>query len=213
MSVTVVSCVYGQHYQRFIPRWAKAVAKLSPTPDAVIVASDAHLDIPGARVIETYCHWRYPQAWYLQSAINAAATDWVWILDIDDLAFPDALLGLDHIAADVWQLGHERSDGELYCPPRMTPGEYLASDRNVYVAGSMVRTDIFREVGGFDDIALQDWGLWRKLSRAGATVEPSTRIHFGYMRHPYTRGATELTLDVREDHMAEMMEAELAATA
>jgi hypothetical protein len=210
MSVTVVSCVYGEHYRQFVPRWAKAVEDLDPQPDAVIVATDGHVDVPGARVIESFCHWRYPQAWHLQQAIAAATTDWVWILDIDDLAFPDALQGLHDVMADVWQLGNERSDGEKYTPPRMTAAEFLASERNVYVAGSMIRTDIFREVGGFRDVALQDWCLWRTLARHGASVEPSQRMHFQYMRHPKTRGATELTLDVRADHYAEMLEAELA---
>lgn len=210
MTVTVVSCVYGSHYRRFVKRWAEAVAALDPTPDAVVVATDGSIDIPGARVVESFCHWRYPQAWYLQQAISAAQTDWVWIVDIDDLAFPDGLDGLDAVAADVWQLGFERSDGEVYIPPRLSAAEFLASDRNVYVAASMIRTDIFREVAGFADVALQDWALWRRLARHGATVEPSARTHFGYMRHPRSRGATELTLDVRADHLAEMMEAELA---
>lgn len=210
MSVTVVSCVYGQHYRRFVPRWQAAVAALAPSPDAVIVAADSELDISGARVIASYCHWRYPQAWYLQQAIMAATTDWVWILDIDDVAMSDGLQGLHDVASDVWQLGNEHSDGETYLPPRMSAAEFLASERNVYIGGSMIRTDIFREVGGFQDIALQDWCLWRMLARRGATVEPSDRVHFVYMRHPRTRGATELTMDARPDHYAEMVEAELA---
>lgn len=210
MTVTVVSCVYGKHYYPFVPRWLAAIEDLDPSPDAVIVATDGGIEIPDVRVIESFCHWRYPQAWHLQQAIMAATTDWVWIVDIDDLAFPDGIAGLEDVAADVWQLGFERSDGEFYTPPRLTPGEFLASKRNVYVAASMIRTDIFREVGGFRDVALQDWELWRRLCKHGAVVESSGRRHFGYMRHPRARGNTELTLDVRADHLAEMMEAELA---
>lgn len=210
MTVTVVSCVYGDYHRRFVPRWQAAVSSLDPTPDAVIVGSDSELEISGAKVIASYCHWRYPQAWHLQQAISAAQTDWVWIVDIDDLVFADGLQGLHDVASDVWQLGFERSDGETYLPPRLTAAEFLSSERNVYVAGSMVRTDILREIGGFADVALQDWCLWRRLARYGATVEPSDRTHFQYMRHPKTRGATELTLDVRAEHFDEMVEAELA---
>ncbi len=211
MTVTVVSCVYGQHYYKFVPRWLAAIEDLDPAPDAVIVATDGGIDIPDVKVIESFCHWRHPQAWHLQQAIMAATTEWVWIVDIDDLAFPDGLQGLHDVTSDVWQLGFERSDGELYTPPRLAPNEYLASEKNVYVGASMIRTDIFREVGGFRDVALQDWELWRRLSRHGATVEPSERLHFQFMRHPHTRTSTELTLDVRADHLAEMMEAELAS--
>lgn len=208
MTVTVVSCVYGEHYRRFVQRWSDAVAELDPAPEAVIVATDGGVDVPGARVIETFCHWRYPQAWHLQQAIMAAQTDWVWIVDIDDVPCRDGLAGLHDVTSDVWQLGNERSDGEIYFPPRLTCAEFLESDRNVYVAGSMIRTDIFREIGGFCDVALQDWCLWRRLARHGASVESSDRVHFHYVRHPLTRGATELTLDVRPEHLAEMMEAE-----
>lgn len=205
MSVTVVSCVYGEHYRRFVKRWAEAVAALDPGPDAVIVATDGHVEVPGAKVVESYCHWRYPQAWHLQQAISAATTDWVWIVDIDDVPFPDGLQGLHDVLGDVWAVGYERSDGEVFIPSR---ADLDASCP--YAAGSMIRTDIFREAGGFADIALQDWGLWRKLARRGAAFTMSGRAHYSYMRHPRTRGATELTLDVRAEHLAEMMEAELA---
>ncbi len=212
MSVTVVSCVYGKHYYKFVPRWLAAVEDLDPAPDAVIVATDGGIDIPDVKVIETFCHWRHPQAWHLQQAIMAATTEWVWIVDIDDLAFTDGLAGLHDVASDVWQLGFERSDGEIHLPPRLTAAEYLSSERNQYCGAAMIRTDIFREVGGFQDLALQDWALWRRLARNGATVDPSDRTHFLYQRHPRTRGATELTMDVRGDHMAEMLEAELVNT-
>jgi hypothetical protein len=208
--VTVVSCVYGTNYRRFIHRWVDAIASLDPRPDAVIVATDGDTNVPGVKVIESYCHWLHPQAWHLQKAIMAAETDWVWVIDIDDIAKPDGLAGIETVAADVWQMGFDRSDGETYLPPNLTPAEYLASTKNVYVAGSAFRTDIFRDCGGFRDIALQDWGLWRTLARHGATVQASDRTHFRYMRHPLTRGATELTMDVRAEHLAEMMEAEPA---
>lgn len=146
----------------------------------------------------------------MQRAIMAADTDWVLIADIDDVLHPDALEGIDTIAADVWQLGYVRSDAEEYLPPRLTPAELLAANKCVYVGSSAIRTDIFHDCGGYPDIALQDWGLWRRLARHGAVVEPSTRTHFTYMRHPETRGKTELTAAMRAEHLAEMMEAELA---
>lgn len=210
MTVAVVSCVYGTTHTRFVKRWAAAIQALDPKPDAVIVATDGGIHIPGAKVVESYCHWRHPQAWYLQQAIMAAETDWVWIVDIDDEAYPSGLKGLEDVAADVWQVGFERSDGEKYRPPQLTAAEFLASKQNVFVGASMIRTDIFRDVGGYPDVALQDWGLWRRLARHGATFESSSRLHFAYMRHPRTRAVVELTLDVREEHLAEMMEAELA---
>ncbi len=210
MTVTVVSCVYGSGFEDFIDRWAAAIAALEPKPDAVIVASDRSYYVPGAETIEAECDGTYPQAFYQQLAVDSTDTDWVWLLDIDDLAIPNALRGLDAVKADVWQMGFDRSDGEVYVPPLLSNDEYLASKRNVYVGGSCVRTDALLEVGGIPDVALQDWALWRRLARAGAKIVPSARVHFRYMRHDLTRGETELVLERRQQHLVEMMEAELA---
>lgn len=210
MTVAVVSCVYGATHRRFIERWADAVRALHPAPDDLIVATDTYQNIPGARTIECFSDWKHPQAYYLQRAVTAADTDWVVVADIDDVLHPDALRGIDEVAADVWQFGFVRSDAEVYLPPRLTPAEFLSSDKNVYVGSSAIRTDIFHDCGGYPDVALQDWGLWRRLARHGAVVEPSIRTHFTYMRHPQTRGKTELTAAARAEHLAEMMETELA---
>lgn len=210
MSVTVVSCLYGGWYGRFARRWAEAIENLQRRPDRVVVAADDLYDIPGATVVESYCGWRYPQAYYLDRAIRLAHTEWVWIVDIDDIALPDGLAGLADVEADVWQMGFHRSDGETYVPPQLTQQQYLDSDRNVYTAGSAFRVDTYRAVGGFRDVALQDWALWRSLAAAGATFQASDRAHYEYMRHDRTRGETELTMVARVEHIAEM-EAALAA--
>lgn len=209
MSVTVVSCIYGDGYGRFVSEWDHAIGNLDPRPDDVLVLADRHYPFSNAQLlIATNPGWRHPQAFYQQVAVDQALTDWVWIVDIDDRAMSDGLRGLDEVVADVWQLGYERSDGVVHIPPRLTNDQYLEAKGNPYVAGSMIRREAVEAVGGFDDIALQDWGLWRKLARAGATFEPSDRTHFHYVRHPATRGETELTLDARVSHLAEMFAVE-----
>lgn len=199
VSVTVVSCVYGDYF-RFLAPWSEAVRALAPGPDDVRIGGDP--------VGRSGCPWSHPQAFYLQQAIDRAETDWVVIADIDDLLMPDALAGLQDVRADVWQMGYE-TERASYVVPTLTNAEYLALDHNPYVGTSAIRTQAFREVGGFHDVALQDWELWRRMARAGYTFESSGRTHFHYMRHEATRGATELTMDARAGHLAEMMEAEL----
>lgn len=201
MSVTVVSCVYGSTFARFIPRWVEYVSKLNPKPDAIVVASDRPHKIPGAHVFVPPAAWNHPQAYYLNAAIAQADTEWVWILDIDDCAKPDALQGLERVDAGVWQMGYIRSDGEVYIPGP----EALDAPGNMLVAGSAVR----REHARFADVAYQDWHLWRRLQREGFEFAFSGRTHFHYMRHKYTRGETELGLD-RRDELVEEMELALA---
>lgn len=209
MTVTVVSCVYGPAFAAFVPRWLEYVKRLDPGPDEIIVSSDVAFGLNSPQLVSD-CPWRNPQAYYLQRAIMRASSDWVWIVDIDDCAMVDGLAGLDEVDAEVWQLGFRRSDGETYIPQPISPDEYLASPSNMLVGGSMVRTDAFRRVGGFPDVALQDWALWRLLMRDGATFAFSDRPHFDYMRHSCSRGETELGLERRPEHVAEMMETERA---
>lgn len=208
MSVTVVSCVYGRTFSRYIDRWTDCIRALAPRADRVIVASDAQHRIPIADTLRLRCTWRHPQAFYLNAAIRLVDTEWVWVVDIDDMAMRDGLAGIEDVDADVWQMGFVRSDGVLHLPPALTNDEYLAADGNQYVSGSAFRVDAFREAGGFQDVAFQDWALWRRLASDGATFQSSGRPHFHYMRHPDTRGETELTIDVREQHTREMLETE-----
>lgn len=198
MSVTVVSCVYGDRFPHFIPRWGLFVRALAPAPDAVIVGSDRDHDIRDAYVVATDCPWRHPQAWHLNQAIQAADTDWVWIVDIDDCAMADGLKGLEAVTGQVWQVGYRRSDGETYIPSEAA----LYADGNMFTAGSFIRRDLFLAIGGFRDVAFQDWDLWRRIGPW--PVEFSGRAHYHYMRHPHTRSATELTPDTREAHVEEM---------
>lgn len=209
VDVTVISCVYGDSHDQFIPRWLEAVEQLDPAPQEVIIGSDCPRKIAGVTVVNNDLLpgiWWYPQPCYLQQALWAASTEWVWIHDIDDLAFPDALEGLDDVDADVFQMGYERSDGEIYLPPILQASDVLASPYNPFVACSCVRTSVLRDVGGFPDVALQDWSLWRLLAHACATFSASDRPRFHYMRHPDTRGARELTFTNRDRHVREMLD-------
>jgi hypothetical protein len=209
VSATVVSCIYGDRYRPFVDGWADSVHALDPRPDHVVVAGDDAAGLPAfvAEVIGQ-CPWLYPQAFYLHLAISTVQTEWVWILDIDDRALPGALEGLEDVDADVLMCGYLRSDGEVYVPPPLTAEDVLVSPRNLIPAGSMIRTEAFKRCGGFLDVALQDWGLWRSLASCGATFQTSGDARYLYNRHPQTRGARELTVERRPLHLAEMVAAE-----
>jgi hypothetical protein len=206
VDVTVISCLYGDIHDDYLSDWLNAVRTLNPAPREVIIGTDRYRHLTS--VLEVFRRRQdrdsYPQAFHLTTALREARTEWVWIHDIDDLAFPDALEGVSEIDADVVQCGYERSDGEIYIPPALPNDEILELDHNPFVAGSFVRTDILMDAGGFPDVALQDWALWRRLARMGAVFAPGDRPRFKYMRHSLTRGAIELTAENREQHIVEM---------
>lgn len=209
MSVTVVSCIYGDRYDGFVAEWAAAIAALDPAPDAVTVLSDRPREIPGADVKVALCGWKHPQAFYLRRAIRTADTTWAWVVDIDDLALPDGLNGLSEVTEDVWQMGYRRN-GLDFAPVQMDGRYYLGLTGNPFTAGSAIRTEAFRRVGGFTDVAFQDWALWRRLARAGATFRASGRAHYIYRRHEGTRSVLELTPRKRRQHEEEMVAVERA---
>jgi hypothetical protein len=206
VDVTIISCLYGATHDDYLADWLHAVGMLNPAPREVVIGTDRYRHITS--VLEVFRRRQnrdsYPQAFHLNSALDQVRSEWVWIHDIDDIAFPDALEGIEHVDADVVQCGYERSDGEVYIPPVMENAEILELDHNPFVAGSFVRTDILLDAGGFPDCALQDWALWRRLARIGAVFASGDRPRFKYMRHGMTRGARELTLVERNSHIYEM---------
>lgn len=204
VDVTILSCLYGSTHDDYLPDWLGAVGMLNPAPCEVIVATDRYRHLTSILEVSRRRQRGYPQAFHLNSALREVRSEWVWIHDIDDLAFPDALQGIVDIDADVVQSGYERSDGEVYIPPVLANDEILGLDHNPFVAGSFARTDILMDAGGFPDVALQDWALWRRLARMGAVFASSERPRFKYMRHGRTRGARELTPGLRQMHTGEM---------
>jgi len=201
--VTIVSCVYGDRgFDSFIPRWLKAVNDLENPPQDAIVSADTFVSSEQAG-------WTHPQAFHLQDAITRAETEWVWIVDIDDLPMPDGLNGIEDVTEDVWQMGYLRHpDGHLHIPPQLCCSEILSSPNNSLTAGSAFRRDAFLEVGGFPDVAFQDWGLWRRMARHGMRFLASDRAHYHYNRHPATRTAVELTYNLRNQHLQELADSE-----
>ncbi len=197
MSVTVLTALYGSTHTGFLERWLTSINDLDSTPDAVIVATPERFG-PSS--------WQYPTAFYFDQGFRAATTDWVWVLGIDDLALQDALDGIDEVSADVWQMGFlDGLGGGSYLPPQLTAKEVLALDMNRFCACSAIRRETYLRSGGFPDVSLEDWALWRRLAVYGATFESSGRAHYRYMRHDQARSKTEA--GGREDHMEEMMAA------
>lgn len=211
VDVTVISCLYGDRgYDRHISEWQHSLRQLTTRPAEILVMADRHYDIPCAQVLVLAAgapRWQHPQAQLLDHAARLALTEWVWVLDIDDCALPDALDGIDDVTEDVWQMGYHRSDGVTHLPPELTGSEYLALDGNPFTGASAFRTSSFKRAGGFPDAAFQDWGLWRRLAASGATFRSSGRPHYEYRLSGHTRSAVELLPERRERHMEEMLSA------
>ncbi len=197
MSIAVVSSCYGD-YEKFEGEWWKGIRKLNRQPDEVCIAR-GESDGP------------HTQARLMNEAVRATNTDWVWPLGIDNVAFPWALDYIEELSADVAQFGYLRSDGAPYLVPRISPHAYLSKTPNPFVSDSPFRREAFERVGGFPLVGFEDWGLWRRMVRAGVHIAVSPRLHFLYRLHEESRSTLEYTESVgRQELYDELLRSEAA---
>lgn len=198
-TVTILSCSYGREYLRFEAGWWSAIQLLHRPPDDVMMV----------REHPAHSSWKHRQAELLDFGIRHALTEWVWIVDLDDRVIPSGLDGIDALTldTDVWLTGFVDSRGQTHVPQVISNQAYLLSTKNGYTAGSIIRREAALAVGGFDDIAFQDWGLWRKLAAAGAGFKSTGRVNFKRQLHAAQRSVWELP-EHRTANMEEMYECE-----
>ena len=192
MTVAVIASLYGD-YDCFVDDWHRSIASLNRRPDEVILRRGA---VPSEL---------YPQPRLLNEAIAQATSDWIWNLNVDDTALPDGLDGIDDVDADVWLMGYRRRDGQEHVPAVISNSDYIALNDNSYPAMSCFRRSALNKVGGFPVIGYEDWGLFRRLARAGCVFAASGRVNSIYSRHDGQRSAVELPTKIGF-YMAEMME-------
>lgn len=181
MTFTIVSTIWGDKYDAYIPDWLASVEALEP--DDVIVATDKLRNFPDwVRQVQTVFEGRYPAAFYLNQACSKVVTDWVWVSDMDDRIRPNMTYILDD-SFDIIGVGYERSDGMLYIPAQFDNQEMLDMSWNPIPASSPFKRQVW-EANPYPDIAHQDWGFWRKAMRAGFVYKTAGRIVYDYAWHP-----------------------------
>jgi glycosyltransferase involved in cell wall biosynthesis len=125
----------------------------------------------------------------LQQARNAAlaqvSTEWVVFLDADDeleAGYFDAMAaGTADVRAPSVRYVRPNGSAEWPYVPRVPGHDHDCGGEclpygNWLVVGSMVRTDLVRSVGGWEDWPLyEDWDLWLRCFQAGATIEAIPR--------------------------------------
>lgn len=112
--------------------------------------------------------------------LNSVETEWVVFLDADDELEPGYLDAMRKGTADVrGPLARYVQPGgrERLWQPRVAGHTHdcvadCLSAGNWLLVGSMVRTELLREAGGWRDFAWsEDWDIWLRCWKAGATFE------------------------------------------
>jgi hypothetical protein len=179
--VTIYTVCYG-NYDRYVRDWWESVQALDPAPADVVMVTDRPQGVACRQVIAAPTG-RYAYSTYLNRAVAACKTDHVAMLDVDDMALPDALAGTD-FDADVFIWGLERTDGKVHCPTYRSADEVLSLDYNPYNHGGVHTVDVWRRAGGFRDVAYSDWAFFIDCARVGAEFAVSGRVNYRYRWHP-----------------------------
>jgi glycosyltransferase involved in cell wall biosynthesis len=178
MSVSVIVATYGDH------KWMD-VAMKKARPSAVD---------QGAEVMT-----HYERDATIAAARNDGASeangDWLCFLDADDELAPG------YIGAMEAACGREANATRLLFTPAVqvvragrAPGAPTffktvpLRDANWLVVGTLIHRDLFWEVGGFPDYphGLEDWALWSKCVRVGATVVKVPDAVYRYHANPHS---------------------------
>lgn len=101
-----------------------------------------------------------------------ATTEWLAFLDADDELLPGFVDAMGQADGDL------RTPAVSYVRPSRGPAapmfwpERDIRDSNWLIITTLVRRDLFLELGGFRDVIMyEDWDLWQRCLKAGATVE------------------------------------------
>lgn len=149
--------------------------------------------------------WVHVHADSLHQARNAALeeadTEWVIYLDADDELEAGYVEAMSNGTADVRgpMVRFVRAGRERMWQPRVSGHTHDCTadclpDGNWLVVGSAVRADLVRAVGGWNDFPWsEDWDLWLRCWKAGATFELVTdAVYRAHVRDDSrNRGATQ----------------------
>ena len=124
----------------------------------------------------------------MNDALEHVETEFVLPFGADDLALPDyvqmlrvrcetadaAYPSMRLVNDDLEFLGYLHA--EPFCRHRL--------DRMNFISGaSMIRTASVRELGGWRDVQMEDWDLWRRMAKRGMRLRPAPEACMVYRRH------------------------------
>ena len=152
--------------------------------------------------------------------IELAASDWIALLDDDDIWLPNKLevqfaaakqTGADLVTCnfmlfsevgDIESTGHPARPRGLSFPEALMLGNYVSGG-----SAALVKLAALRRLGGFDDqlVAVEDWDMWRRLSWEH-DIHFVDQVLVKYRRHNANKGSDPaLVLAGESVHFGKML--------
>ena len=140
------------------------------------------------------------------AGLHAADTEYVLLMDADDIAHPNML---HELRAAIWDVDVTYPE-LLFTDEQMTkPVDVMAAaqfcpmrlQQSNYIPGvALVRRKKALEAGGFRDLpALEDWDLWLRMHRAGARFKPVPAARLFYRQRDGSRSDQDVDEAVIRD--------------
>lgn len=180
--ISVVITTYGADHWPLIAQERAYPSALAENPYEVILHHEPHLEIGPAR----------------NNAAALATGEWLCFLDADDDLEPGYI---DRMNDAICHPGRPEpallQPSVCYVrkghrgPVHLIPRKDLSSD-NFLVIGTVLRRSLFNQVGGFSDYphGFEDWSLWAKCWKHGATVYPVPAAIYNAHINPQSKHRT-----------------------
>lgn len=165
MNVTVLTASIPQRAS-MLAEAIQSVCEQSQPPFAHLVAVDV-------------CRLGAPMM--LNRLLDAVATEWLMVLDDDDLLDPHHLKTLvgNSVDADV-VYSYCRTEGRPFEQYNQPFDALMLEHRSVVSHTALVRTSCVREVGGWHRERGYDWDLWKRIRGEGATFRSVPEVTWTY---------------------------------
>lgn len=178
-NLTLVSACWGDYFDRFGYDWFQSVENLDPQPAHVIVATDRELPLP-----DTYTQipLREPYHWdAFNCAAEAATTEWVAALAMDDRLPPNAFADID-MSGDVEASVGIDSNGRAMRPTQAKWSEIMTNDWYPLSGYQVIRREVWMKYP-LRPVEWADWIQALEWKAGGVRVTFSDRVRHYYKLH------------------------------
>lgn len=111
--------------------------------------------------------------------------EWLAFIDDDDRVYPNHLEVLLEVAESGADVCYTLCDG--FDVPHDCTHCSLHGARNTVPVTTLVRRSMFVKAGGFPSDRYEDFGLWKRILRAGGTFQCDHRVTWQYRIHAASR--------------------------
>lgn len=180
-NLTLFSASWGTEYwSKYGYDWYQSVENLDPQPAHVIVATDRKLPLgSGYQQIDV----REPYHWEaFNAAVEAAETEWVAGLAIDDRLPPDAFVDID-MSGDVEASFSVDSEGRVYKPDNHKWSRIMGAEWYPLSGYQIVKRDVWMR-HPLRPVVWADWIQALEWRAAEIQVKFTERVRHYYTCHP-----------------------------